>query len=425
MRRTRGLRAAMSAALLVTACTSNAPDSSSAPAAPASQTAASVASSPLAIGVLLPYTESAIDSDLGASQKRAADLYLKLHGGALGGRPVRLVYNDESSLDPAINLTRIQQFLDQDHVGLLMGGIGAPAAYQLRDAAVAAKIVYIDTSATANALTRAMPGCAPSCESPYVFRSSSTSWQLAEPLGEWASRSGQKRFFVVYDDDAFGVESVAAFADGLAKGGGLATGRSAVPEKGGGWAKVIAAIKAQSTKAVFAALFSDDAEGFLTAWDATGMRDAGYRLYGPGPLADAEVLKATKGAGLGVITTFDWSSELDNAENKSFVDEFKKAYNDEDTGQPLAPDGYALEMWDAMRALDAALAATKGETNDTGALIRALQGVALKTPGGDFSFDPSTHNPIEDVYVREVRPSGTMLVNAVIDTIRAVRDPGQ
>ena len=39
-----------------------------------------VGAAPITIGVLLPFTESALDSDVGASQKRAAELFMKLHG---------------------------------------------------------------------------------------------------------------------------------------------------------------------------------------------------------------------------------------------------------------------------------------------------------------------------------------------------------
>ena len=128
----------------------------------------------LKIGILIPFTESAIDSDIGASQRRAADLYLKLTGGSLAGRQVQLVYNDESALEASINTARISQFLKDDHVELLLGGAADPAAYQLRDAADASKLVYIDTNATANALTRAR-------KSKYVFRAAPSAWQLSEP----------------------------------------------------------------------------------------------------------------------------------------------------------------------------------------------------------------------------------------------------
>ena len=414
---------ALVAALLV-ACSANDPTAAPSSEPTTASATAPVAMPPLKIGILIPFTEAAIDADIGASQRRAADLYLKLQGGKLAGRDVQLVYNDESALDPKTNEVRIQQFLQTDHVEMLMGGAGTPAAYLLRNAAEAAKVVYIDTNASGNALTRTTGGCAPSCKSRFVFRSTSSSWQLGEPLGEWAAKSGQKDAFLVYADDAFGTETAAAFADGLAKNGGRVTGRSAVPTRTGDWPKVVAAIKAQPAKTVFAAFITDDAEGFITAWDAAGMRAAGYRLFAPGQFADAAVLKVTKQAGIGITTSYGWSTEVDNAENKSFSDEFKKAYKDEDTGQPLAPDGYAVEMWDAMRVLDEALKTTKGDAS-ADPLIAALEGVSISTPGGPFAFDKATHNPALDVYIREVKATGAMLVNAVVDRFGNVKDPGQ
>ncbi|HEV2250630.1 MAG TPA: ABC transporter substrate-binding protein, partial [Candidatus Limnocylindria bacterium] len=317
---------------------------------------APVALGPLKIGILVPFTESAIDSDIGASQRRAADLYLKLRGGRLAGREVQLVYNDESALDPSTNAVRIQQFLRQDHVELLLGGVGIPAAYLLRDTAEAAKVLYIDTNAAANALTRATAGCTPSCRSAFVFRSAPSAWQLSEPLGEWEAKNGQRDFFVVAGDDAFGVDSAAAFAEGLGKSGGSVSGRTTVPARSGAdWAAVVAAIRAQPTKNVYAAFIADDAEGLIGAWERAGLRSAGYRLAGPGPLAQHQVLAATARAAVGITTSSPWSSELGNAQNAAFIDAFKKAYSDDTSGQPLAPDGYAAEMWNTMRALDETL----------------------------------------------------------------------
>lgn len=367
----------------------------------------------------MPFTESAIDSDIGASQRRAADLYLKLKGGSLAGREVQLVYNDESSLEPSINTARIKQFLNDDHVAILLGGAGDPAAYQLRDAAEAAKLVYIDTNATANALTRGR-------KSSYAFRAAPSAWQLSEPLGESEARAGLRDFYVVAGDDPFGVDSAAAFAEGFAKSGGRVSGRTTVAAKSGAdWAKIVAAVRAQPTKNVFAAVITDDAEGLLAAWGAAGMTAAGYQLAGPGQLTDLQVLKTTKQAGAGVATTYPWSTEIASAENKTFVEAYMKAYKDDETGQPLPPDGYAALMWNAMRALDEALTATRGVTADADALIAALERVSFTGPAGSFAFDKVTHSATQDVYVRAVRPSGGTLVNAIVEKIGSVKDPAQ
>ena len=383
---------------------------------------APVPAGPLKIGVLLPYTEAAINGDIGAAQKKAVDLYLKQHAGKLAGRDVTFVWSDES-VDPKIDEVKIRLLLDAN-VEILLGGGGTEVAYALRDAAEAMKVVYVDTNATANALTRAAADCKPSCSSTYVFRTSASSWQLSEPLGEWAAKGGQKEFFLCYEDTAFGAESVAGFAEGLGKNGGRATGRSAVPPGTGAWTNVIGTIRGQPTKNVYGAFLTDDAVAFLKAWDAMGMKAAGYRLFGPGPLTDQQVLSLSRQSAVGVVTSQFWSSELDNAETRALVDAFRREYTDEDTGGPLTPDAYAVQMWDTMRALDEALTKTKGSARAE-ALIPALEGLSFKSPRGDFAFDRAAHNPIQDIYIREVRTSGASVVNAVIDRFARVADPGR
>src|SRR5262249_1000772 len=108
---------------------------------------------PLKIGVLVPYTESSIGADIGLNQKRAADLYIKQHSGKLGGRPVSIVYAAES-IEAGINKVKINTLLTTEKSDILLGAARDETALVLRDAADAAKVVYIDTNATANELTR-------------------------------------------------------------------------------------------------------------------------------------------------------------------------------------------------------------------------------------------------------------------------------
>jgi len=383
---------------------------------------AATAVAALKIGILVPYTESSIGVDVGLNQKRAADLYLKRHSGKLAGRAVSLVYSAES-VESAINKVKLKTLVETERVEVLMGAAAADAAYVMRDAAEAAKLVYIDTNATANALTRSVADCKPSCKSKYVFRASATSWQLSQPLGEWVSRSGLKDFFVCCVDETFGTESADAFEAGLATNGGRATDRSAVPN-GGDWSTVVGSIKAQPTQNVFAAFHTDDAEGFIKEWDKQGMRDAGFKLYGPGLLTEQEVLNQTKAASEGIVSSHFWSSELNNPENKALVDVFPQEYKDDETGAPVLLSGYAVQMWDAMTALDEALTRINGNTRDADALIAALESTSFKSPRGAFAFDRATHNPVQDIYIREVRLSNANPVNVIRDTLPGVTDPG-
>jgi branched-chain amino acid transport system substrate-binding protein len=78
-----------------------------------------------------------------------------------------------------------------------------------------------------------------------------------------------------------------------------------------------------------------------------------------------------------------------------------------------------------MQALDLALQATKGDTSNKDAFIAALEGVKFKSPRGDFEFDKETHNPIQDIYIREVKVEGGQAVNTIVDKVARVTDPGR
>lgn len=385
-------------------------------AATAAATAAATPAPALKIGMLLPFTK--VYAELGASQKRAADLYVKQQGGKLANRTVQFVYEDEAN-DPQVGLQKTQKFIEQDQVDLMMGIIATPIAYAIRNTVDQAKMIYIGTNAGGNAMTRETTDCKPTCKSKYVFRTSFSAWQVSYPLGEWLSRKPEtKEFFLCFSNYGFGTESAAAFIEGLAKNGGKETGRVAPPLGNADFVPFVTQIKAQATKNVYSFFSGTDAIGYIRAWNQLGMPAAGYKMYGAGFLTEQDVLKEVKEQANGAITSLFWSVDLDNAENKAFREVYQKEYS-------LLPDVFAVQMWDGMKALDEALKKTSGNTKDKDALIAALEGVSFKSPRGDFSFDKSTHNVIHDIYIREVKTTGGQTVNTVLDKFGKVTDPGK
>jgi len=130
-----------------------------------------------------------------------------------------------------------------------------------------------------------------------------------------------------------------------------------------------------------------------------------------------------KAAAAGVTTASFWSSALDNPQNSALMALFTKTYQDE-SGNPVPADSYVVQMWDGMTALDHALQKTNGSTEGD-ALAAALEGVSFNSPRGPFAFDKDTHNVVENIYIRQADASGVSVSNAIIDTIKAVSDPGK
>ena len=142
------------------------------PAAVAPTASGSPSASPgktLKIGQLLPFT--GVYAELGNSMRRATELYLKLNDNKLANRPVQLIYEDDANVT-ATGIQKTQKFIDQDQVDVMMGVVPTPLAYGIRNAVHAAKMIFIDTNAGGNFLTRDVPNCTPACKSPYIFRAS-------------------------------------------------------------------------------------------------------------------------------------------------------------------------------------------------------------------------------------------------------------
>jgi len=353
----------------------------------ASSPAGSAVSSPgkaLKIGQLLPFTK--VYAELGNSMKRSTDLYLKLKGNKLANRPVTVIYEDEAN-DPQVGLAKTQKFIDQDQVDVMLGVVATPIAYAIRNVVDSAKMIYIDTNAGGNALTRTTNNCTPSCKSPYIFRTSFSSYQISEPIGEYmAGKKGVKEVFTFVADYGFGTESQADFTTGFTKNGGKITGSLKAPLGSADFVPFVTQLKNQPTKDIYSFFSGADAVKYIQAWNQLGLPAAGYKMNGAGFLTEQDVLAVVKDQANGAITSLFWAVELDNPENKTFKDAYQKEYN-------LLPDVFAVQAWDGMQALDLALQATKGDTSDKQKLIAALEAVKFNSPRGAFEFDPATHNP--------------------------------
>jgi branched-chain amino acid transport system substrate-binding protein len=413
----RQFLAASSAAAALAACGPAATPSPSATGAATSTAAATASAGPaLKIGQLLPFSK--VYAELGASMRRSSELYLKQKGGSLAGRPVTWVWEDEAN-DPVVGAQKTAKFIDQDRVDVMMGIVATPIAYAVRNAIDAAKLVFIETNAGGNALTRTTTDCKPSCKSKYIFRTSFSSYQISYPIGEYfSSKKGVKEVFTFVSDYGFGTESAADFTAGLTKGGGRVTGSLKAPLGSSDFLPFVTQLKAQPTKDIYSFFSGTDAINYIKAWNQLGMPAAGYKMNGAGFLTEQDVLKEVKEQANGAVTSLFWAVTLDNAENKAFVDAYQKEYS-------LLPDVFAVQAWDGMQALDLALQATKGNTTDKDAFIAALESVKFKSPRGDFEFDKETHNPIQDIYIREVKVQSGQAVNTIVDKVARVTDPGK
>src|SRR2546422_8581056 len=135
----------------------------------------------LKVGQLLPFT--GVYAELGNSMRRATELYLRQNDQKLANRPVKLIYEDDTNVT-ATGIQKAQKFIDQDKVDVMMGVVPTPLAYGIRNAVHEAKMIFIDTNAGGDALTRATPDWQTACKTPDIFPPSFPSHQIAFPLSD-------------------------------------------------------------------------------------------------------------------------------------------------------------------------------------------------------------------------------------------------
>ena len=130
-------------------------------------------------------------------------------------------------------------------------------------------------------------------------------------------------------------------------------------------------------------------------------------LTGPAFSFSQDVLPAIGDAALGVKNSASWSPDLDNAENKAFVEAFKAEFK-------RIPSVYAAQSYDTANLILSALA--KASVKDKDAFRAALKAADFKSVRGKFKFNTNQH-PIQDIYIREVvKAEDGALTNKIVST---------
>ena len=97
---------------------------------------------------------------------------------------------------------------------------------------------------------------------------------------------------------------------------------------------------------------------------------------------------------LGAIDTMHWSPDFDNAQNKRFVEDFRKEHG-------RYPSFYASQAYDTMFFLDAAVRDIGGKIEDQDAFRDALMKANYNSVRGPYKYGHN-HFPIQNFVLREV-----------------------
>ena len=350
------------------------------------------------IGLVVP--TSGVYEPLGVDMTRGFELYLKEHGGKLGGKEVKVVKADEGG-GPDTGVPAVQKLVTQDRVSALVGIVNSATALGVKGTVSQSKVPLIVANAGADGLADGQP---------YVWRTSFTNGAVGEALGgEVAKELHGASAYLMASDYAAGHESVAGFKKSFEAAGGKIAGESYTPfGTTTDWQPYLSKVQNSGAKALYVFYAGAEAVNFVKQYNSFGLHDT-IQLFGAGFLTEGGVLAAQGQAADGVRTSLHYSSLLDTPENKKFVEAYATAY---DGKQPTV---YSVQAYDAAAVLDKALKDAGGTSGED--IAKALDGVGkIASPRGAWSFDKN-HNPDQPYFLRVVRAVNGGFGNVVLNKL--------
>jgi branched-chain amino acid transport system substrate-binding protein len=313
---------------------------------------------------------------LGQDQYDAFMLGIEHLGGKLGNSAVQVIKEDDQ-LKPDLGVELAKKLIEKEKVNIITGVTFSNVMMAVHKPITDAGVFLIGSNAGPTPITG--KGC-----SPMYF---STSWNndsLHESMGAYAREQGYKRVYLMAPNYQAGKDALAGFKAQY-KGAGLDEIYTQINQPD--YSAEIAQLQAAKPDAVYVFYPGGMGVNFVKQYQQAG-------LLGKVPLlsastVDGTTLPALKDIALGVITSSPYSPDIDNPQNKKFVDDFRKKYN-------RVPSLYAAQSYDAAMLLNSALLKTQGKV-EREPFRAALKQANFKSVAGPFKFNTNQF-PIRNFY---------------------------
>ncbi|MFD4741890.1 ABC transporter substrate-binding protein [Streptomyces virginiae] len=340
-------------------------------------------SGPVKIGLLVP--RSGTYKALGDDMKQGFELYVRQHGGRLGGREVQIVVADEGETADS-GKAAAEKLVKQDRVLAVSGVVSSATVNGVKDLFESSKIPLVGSNASPTTLTGTK----------YIWRTSYVNDEPGKALGAHvAERAGGPVFLIAAGYQA-GKDEIEGFKSTFLPAGGTIAGEEVYTPFPGtkNFQPYLSRIQNSGAKAVFCFYAGGAAVDFVKQYRDFGLAGK-IPLYAPGFLTEGGVLGGQGDAAEGIRTALNYSADLDNPANRRFAPAYRAAHGTD-------PTTYAMASWDAAQVLDKAIGAAGGTvTSETVNAALATVG-DIDSPRGTWRFN-SGGTPIQPWYLREVR----------------------
>jgi branched-chain amino acid transport system substrate-binding protein len=175
--------------------------------------------------------------------------------------------------------------------------------------------------------------------------------------------------------------------------------------------------KAKNSKAESIFVFYPGAAGvqFLNQYAQAGIK-AQIPLYTAFTI-DELSLPLQKDNAIGVPGAQQWVNDLPNAENKKFVEDYRKKY------PGLRPSFYGAQSYDAVGLINSAVTAVKGDLTKKDEMKAAMEKADFKSVRGPFKYGKN-HIPIQNFYLQDVvkDAEGALVLKTVATIVKDDQD---
>ncbi|AIB10863.1 ABC transporter substrate-binding protein [Azospirillum argentinense] len=334
----------------------------------------------LKIGMIT--TLSGPGAGLGIDIRDGFALAVEHAGGKLGGQDTQVIEaDDQQKPDVAVGLAN--RMVERDRVQVVTGVVWSNLALAMLPTLAGGQTFFISPNAGPSQLAGAQ------CN-PYFFNAAYQNDQIHEAVGKHVQDEGFKKVYLMAPNYPAGKDGLAGFKRYYK---GEVAGEVYTQVGQLDYAAELAQLKAAAPDAVYVFYPGGMGINFIKQYEQAGLKGA-VPLFGPGFSFDQDILAAVGESALGVKNSAQWSPDLDNAANKTFVADFKAKYG-------RIPSMYAAQGYDTALLIDSAVKAVGGNLKDKDKLRAALASAKLQSLRGEVAFN-TNHYPIHNIYLREV-----------------------
>ncbi|MBO6559465.1 MAG: ABC transporter substrate-binding protein [Nisaea sp.] len=325
---------------------------------------------------------------IGQDMVDAVNLAMDDIGGKMGGLDVELIIEDDA-FNPPVGKQKVDKLVKQDDVDFVAGFIWSHVLLASKKSALDAGKFLISSNAGPSQLA------GDQCDKNFF----SASWQNDQTpmaMGEVLNQNGVKSVYVMAPNYAAGKNMIAGVERTFK---GKIVGRDLTK-----WGKdaqldfsaELAKAKASGADALWVFYPGKAGGALIKQYEQAGLLGQLplYTVFTVDSIALPKLQEGNLKGVMGSLNTQHWGPDLDNPQNKKFVEGFKKKYG-------RYPSFYAAQSYDTMFMIKSAVEAVNGNLDDKDGMRAAMKKADFPSTRGKFSFG-NNHFPIQNFYLREV-----------------------